>query len=157
MNKIERTQHTPGPWFIWKERAMQDEGMSREEVDFEILGYDHFEVMAGKPIGHVSRSRIIGCHTVVTLDEHDFGGNEDEGRQTALANARLIAAAPDLLSELRKARAALKEQLEILIQSHSDPKTGLITDDADLRAIESDQHLINGIDRVIDQAEGGAA
>jgi hypothetical protein len=105
-------KHTPGPWFIWKERAMQDEGMSRKEVDFEILGYDHFEVMAGKPIGHVSRSRIIGCHTVVTLDEHDFGGNEDEGRQTALANARLIAAAPDLLE-------ALQEVVKLANQAHN--------------------------------------
>jgi hypothetical protein len=83
--------------------------------------------------------------------------DDNGGALAQNANARLIAAAPDLLAELRKARAALKEQLEILIQSHSDPKTGLITDDADLRAIESDQDLINGIDRVIDKAEGGAA
>ena len=61
-----------------------------------------------------------------------------------------------LLSEIHKARAALKEQLEVLIQSCSDPKTGLITDDADLRVIESEQDLINSIDRVIARAEGHA-
>ena len=67
-------------------------------------------------------------------------------------NANLIAAAPDLLRELDKARAALKEQLEILIQSHTCPTTGLITDDADLLAIESDQDLINSIDAAIAKA-----
>jgi hypothetical protein len=72
------------------------------------------------------------------------------------ANARLIAAAPCLLTELHKARAALQEHLDELIESHTHPATGLITDDADLLAIESDQDLINGIDRVIAQAEGRA-
>jgi hypothetical protein len=62
-----------------------------------------------------------------------------------------------LLSELHKARAALQEHLDELIKSHTHPATGLITDDADLLAIESDQDLINGIDRVIAQAEGRAA
>jgi len=72
------------------------------------------------------------------------------------ANAHLIAAAPSMLAELHKARAALKEHLDELIESHTNPDTGLITDDADMLAIESDQDLINGIDRVIAQAEGHA-
>ena len=72
------------------------------------------------------------------------------------ARARLIAAAPCLLTELHKARAALQEHLDELIKSHTHPDTGLITDDADLLIIESEQDLINGIDRAIDQAEGRA-
>ena len=63
---------------------------------------------------------------------------------------------PEMLTELHKARAALQERLDDLIESHTHPDTGLITDDADLLAIESDQDLINGIDRVIAQAEGHA-
>jgi hypothetical protein len=59
----------------------------------------------------------------------------------------------ELVTELRKARAALKEQLEILIQSHTCPTTGLITDDTDLLAIESDQDLINSIDAALAKAE----
>ena len=61
-----------------------------------------------------------------------------------------------MLTELHKARAALREHLDELIKSHTHPDTGLITDDADLLAIESDQDLINSIDRVIAQAEGHA-
>ena len=74
-----------------------------------------------------------------------------------LADARLIAAAPLMLSELRKARAALKEHLDELIKSHTHPATGLIADDADLLPIDSVRVLINGIDRVIAKAEGRAA
>jgi hypothetical protein len=122
------TQHTPGPWAVAVE-IFDNDGMPETAI----------QAMNG------------GATVAVALD---FGRNNPDMRK---ANACLIAAAPCLLAELRKARAALNEQLEILIQSHSDPKTGLITDDADLRAIESDQDLINGIDRVIDQAEGGAA
>lgn len=70
------------------------------------------------------------------------------------ANIDLICAAPDLLAELRKARAALQESLDQLIQSHTDPATGLITDDAGLLAIESNQDLINSIDATIAKATG---
>ena len=73
------------------------------------------------------------------------------------ANARLIAAAPDLLTELRKARAALKERLDELIESHTNPETGLITDNADLLFIESEQDLINSIEAAIAKTTGSAA
>jgi hypothetical protein len=94
--------HTPGPWFIWKERAMQDEGLEPDDINAELLECSYFEVMAGKPIGEVSRGMIKGCNEVVELDSEDFGDNEEDGRQTALANARLIAAAPELLDALRE-------------------------------------------------------
>ena len=60
----------------------------------------------------------------------------------------------ELVTELRKARAALKERLESLIQSHTCPTTGLITDDTALLVIESDQDLINNIDAAIAKATG---
>jgi hypothetical protein len=96
------TQHTPGPWFIWKERAMQDEGdIDAEEIFEELSEYESFQVMAGEPIGKVTRSLIRGCKTITDVDSMNFGETEDEGRQIALANARLIAAAPELLEALK--------------------------------------------------------
>ena len=97
------TQHTPSPWFIWKERAMQDEGdFDAEEIFEELSEDDKFYVMAGEPIGKVTRSSIRGCKTITDVDSMNFGENEDEGRQIALANARLIAAAPELLEALNQ-------------------------------------------------------
>jgi hypothetical protein len=116
-------KHTPGPWAVAVD-IFDNDGMPETAI----------QAMNG------------GATVAVALD---FGLNNPDMRQ---ANARLIAAAPDLLTELRKARAALKEQLEILIQSHACPTTGLITDDTDLLAIESDQDLINSIDAAIAKA-----
>jgi hypothetical protein len=96
------SKHTPGPWFIWKEKAMQDEGMDKDEIDFELSEANDFDVMTGKPVGEVTRGRIAGCRRVVTLDADDFGDDEEEGRQISLANARLIAAAPDMLETLKR-------------------------------------------------------
>ena len=94
------SKHTPGPWFIWKERAMQEEGLDKDEIEYEMSEQNDFDVMAGTPNGKVTRGSIKGCRTVVTLDAYGFGDDEEEGRELALANARLIAAAPDLLEAL---------------------------------------------------------
>jgi uncharacterized protein YhaN len=61
-----------------------------------------------------------------------------------------------LLSELHKARAALQKHLDELIESHTLKYTGLIESPAAQLIIESQQDLINGIDRAIAQAEGHA-
>ena len=73
--------------------------------------------------------------------------------ELVIQRERMRDAAPEMLTELRKARAALKEQLDILIQSHTCPTTGLITDDTALLVIESDQDLINSIDATLAKAE----
>ena len=59
----------------------------------------------------------------------------------------------ELVEALRKARATLNERLDDLIESCTCPTTGLITDDTDLLAIESDQDLINSIDATLAKAE----
>ena len=80
----------------------------------------------------------------------------DFAEEPSEANARLMTAAPSMLTELHKARAALKEQLEVHIQSCTNRVSGLVENDEDRLSIESDQDMLDGIDRVIDQAEGRA-
>lgn len=97
------TQHTPGPWFIWKELAMQREGLDPDEIDFELQHDPDYEIYAGNP-SECTRGRLKG-HTAeictVDADNFDFDDDEEVCKETALANARLIAAAPDLLEALK--------------------------------------------------------
>ena len=96
-------QHTPGPWFIWKELAMRKEGLEPDEIEFELLQQADHCIYAGEPV-ECTRGRLKG-HTAyicnVDADDYDFDDDEDVSRATALSNARLIAAAPDLLAALQ--------------------------------------------------------
>ena len=75
------SNHTPGPWTV--------EGASGESGEAEVIESDN---------------RIIAW-TADSLGSDSFGILEDEDR----ANARLIAAAPDLLAALRKAADYMAE------------------------------------------------
>ena len=105
------TEHTPGPWFIWKELAMQREGLDADEIECELLDYTGHEICAGTP-SECTRGRLRG-HTagICTLDadNYDFDDDEDACKSTALANARLIAAAPELLKALKMVAKTLDE------------------------------------------------
>ena len=111
------SKHTPAPWFIWKEKATEEECLSKEEISDELLSADDYDIMIGKPIGSVERWRVKGCQTLVSIDA-DFL-SEDMDREEILANARLIAAAPELF-----------EALQGLLDAYSDPgNTGSTHDD----------------------------
>lgn len=70
-------KHTPGPWTQWK---------------------DHAAVFAG--VEENERGTLSGKHLVeiCRCEGDDVGEDDDEGEAIAKANARLIAAAPDLLA-----------------------------------------------------------
>lgn len=99
-------QHTPGPWFIWQELAMQREGCGPEEITDRLLDNADHSIYAGNP-KECTRGSMKG-HTShicdVDADTFDFDDDEDAIRSKALANARLIAAAPDMLAALIVAR-----------------------------------------------------
>ena len=73
------------------------------------------------------------------------------------ARARLIAAAPSMLAELRSLRTLFKEQLDNFVESVTHPVTGLIHDTDDRLSVEADQDRLNQIDAVIKLATGDDA
>lgn len=73
------------------------------------------------------------------------------------ADARLFAAARELLAELTKARAYIKQNLDSFVETAVNQQTGLIEDPQDRLFAESDQDLLNGIDAAIAKATGSAA
>ena len=109
------SKHTPGPWFIWQELAMQREGCDPEEITDELFYDSDHSIYAGTP-KECTRGRLKG-HTAhicdVDADNYDFDDDdEDVSRATALANARLIAAAPELLAALQACDKAMSYMSE---------------------------------------------
>jgi hypothetical protein len=95
-------KHTPGPWFIWHELAMQLEGAEPDEIADSLLYESEHGIYAGSP-KECTRGSLRGHSAhICDIDADGFDYDDDETcRSVALANARLIAAAPDLLEALR--------------------------------------------------------
>lgn len=88
---MSKLQHTPGPWLI------------NESDDYTILIRAPWSENV-KPEIHDGYGSYLGIHICETRHQ---GDNPCVSKKTALANARLIAAAPDMLIELLKSIAEL--------------------------------------------------
>ena len=122
-------QHTPGPW-----------------KKSDRLNGPWWHISSGHSVGGQecgSGRQAIAC----------VHGESKRGAKAYAemfeANARLIAAAPDLLRLLRMARTQLDSNLQELTDCHTNPVTGLVDDAEVLLVIESEQDLINQIDDCI--------
>lgn len=113
--------HTPGPWFIWQEQAMRNDGYEADELEDELTdGEQDHCILAGEPID-ISRGYVKGCKQITSIESYDY----DSPRE-CLANARLIAAAPDLLEALRLAErhCPVNSEAEILARAAIAKATG---------------------------------
>lgn len=113
MNSSKQTEPTKS-WFIWKELAMQREGLGADEINEELLYDDSFDVMSGDPIC-LTRSSIGGCKLVARVEADEFFDDDDDDEENAariaLDVARLIAAAPTMLAALKAAEFVMRTEL----------------------------------------------
>ena len=90
----------------------------------------------------------------VARELDDFNSRLD--RQAAAAIRDLFAQRDHLVVLLRHGRAVIEANRDGMVESHTDPVTGLIDDDQARMSIESDTDLLTQIDAAIYKA-GGAA
>jgi hypothetical protein len=123
---VSAATHTPGPW---EARA------STDTVDYGIVVRD-------------ARAKDGWAVIAEAFSEIRHAG---ERAPEALHNARLIAAAPKMLQELRAARAYIQKQCNCLHDSHVNPSTGKLVP-ADV--MDEDLALLRRIDAAIAAATG---
>jgi hypothetical protein len=118
----DKTRHTPGPWKV-SDKMMTDDMICRHDAIGAWLHSRRCIEGAGKLLANAESNEPIG-------PVYNGGHPQVASRDEMLANARLIAAAPELLDALR------------LVLAHDGALTG-----ADWETIRA----------AVDKAEGGAA
>ena len=119
------TQHTPGPWVAIypKARNFHD---GNDITSYAVMSEKTRRQLREEGREHYDRSNEDVNNVGIVSYQFWRDMKDDEAK----ANARLIAAAPELLEELKRVREVIAE---------------------------ADQDLLNGIDAVIAKATGSAA
>ena len=86
----------------------------------------------------------------VVFDEH----GQEIGSFTNPDHAILASAAPEMLQALIQARQCFQRQLDMLVESSTNPETGLCDDLEAQLSIQSDQDQIDQLDELIVAAGG---
>ena len=126
-------QHTPGPWVVGKINH------KKQRVDIDV------------PCGDPSRHMVAWEAMARAYGDDDM---PEAGSAVMMANARLIAAAPDLLDELKKAH----ELLHLALRFIPNEALPAFVDASDTAGLGTDGCIRHHERKaVIDRAEGGAA
>ena len=139
--------HTPGPWVC--EEPEEDEEPFHILYGTRLHGIPGEVTTAGDPVGYVGR--CFAKHEEISVGEgccrcEDACGECNECRDFAEieANARLMAAAPELLAEAKRLRAVLAQVQELadscnVLSEHSAEERAEVW-----RAVASRLHAIVG-------------
>lgn len=126
------TKHTPGPWSL----RLSDNATPYITHGKCAHGYE--------PDLNDLANRICVMPAEISTSYNSY------------ANARLIAAAPELLAVLRDARASVQENRDSLYESHYQPHTGDV-DAAGRVAVDVEDARLAKIDAAIAKATGTEA
>lgn len=127
--------HTPGPWTInhWTtaDHGLNSHGLNNNVWSFSapLIDEDHYQIAAMiDPMKHSLQGDFQGAHICKIIDfKCQDGGKE------ALANARLIAAAPSILEALEIAQ----QYVNVFLIRGEDPLVGDQIKDHSFKIIEA--------------------
>jgi hypothetical protein len=129
-------KHTPGPWSV-------------PHLAVDSTSCNCAYVLAEPYMGSICTISVSDGKTISEL------GNDSPPLEEAKANARLIAAAPDLLAALTKARESVHANCDALYEGHYAPQIGDVPL-KDKPIIEAEDAVLAQIDAAIAKATGAA-
>lgn len=129
-------KHTPGPWTInhWihtENKSCYFDGVLKGVNIWygHLSGCSEYVLISG-PKENIKKTPLFADHQGPHICDINWGGSaRQEAEETAIANARLIAAAPDLLNALKRFLASdnecTSECLEIFVCRHKEAQQAI--------------------------------